>query len=112
MLASPLLDAGHVAGAFEVILVLQFTQPPSLGLVLALGTTDRLGTKALMATIARIRSKEAPAMQTLAKTDGRRHSGGKETYPTGDRHPELRSADPSGKKIRDENGGRRKKRFS
>lgn len=112
MLAPPLLDASHIGGAFEVILVLWFTQPPGLGLALALGTTERLETKALVATIARIQSKEALAMQALTKASGQRHSGGKKTHPTGERHSELRPTDPSGKKIREENGRRRKKKFS
>ena len=112
MLASPVLDAGDVGGAFEVILILRLGPPAGLGLALAHGTTGRLGAKALVPTIAAIRGKEAFAMQALNETGNQGHSGGKKTYPTGDTHPELRWKTPSRKKIREENGGRRKKRFS
>jgi len=112
MLCAPSLDAGDVGWPFEVVLVLRFGPPARLSLALALGTTGRLGAKALVPTVARIRSEEALAMQALTKASGRRHSGGKKTYPQGGTHPELQSTNPLPKKIREENGGRRKKRFS
>ena len=112
MLGVPMVDPGDVGRPVAVVSVLRFGPPARLGLAFALGTTGRLGAKAVVPTVARIGSKEAFAMQALTKASGRRHSGGKKTYPRGGTHPELQSTNPSPKKIREENGGRRKKRFS
>ena len=112
MLASPGLDAGDVGGAAEVILVLRLGPPPGLGLAFAFGAAGGLGAKPLTPTVAGVRRKEAFAMQALIEASDRGHSGGKKTDPTDDTHLELRGKTPSRKKIREEDGGRTKKRFS
>ena len=90
MLPPPLLDAGDIGRAFEVILVCWFTSPTSLSLAFTLGATLPLGTIALVTTIAWIGSEESFAMQALNQASGRRHSGRKKTYCLGTPHPKLR----------------------
>ena len=112
MLPPPLLDTGDMGWAFEVILVLRFSLPTSLGQAFALGATDRLRTKTLVTTIARIGSEEGFAMQALNQVSGQRHPGRKKTYRQGNRHPKLPRSKPSEKRIREENGRRMKKKSS
>ena len=112
MFTSPSADTFHLIGAFEVALVLRFGAPPSLSLAFAFSATDPLPAKALVMAITSIGKEKAFAMQTFTKASGHRHSGGKKSHRAAAAHAKEPRFDPLWKKIDEQNGGRRKKKFS